>query len=125
MDCAPIRRHAELEDVGWISEHLARRADHQGILDMDDAKLANKTGATAIVVSNNGGRQLDGGASSISMLKLGARICLIGRAYIYRPGAGGQTVARAIEIIRKNLDVTMALTGVKSIDEIDQRVLVD
>ena len=107
--------------------------------------LAAKTGAAAIVVSNHGGRQLDGAPSSISMLPdiadavgseieilfdggirsgqdvmralaLGAKGCLVGRAYIYGLGAGGQAgVARAIEIIRKELNVTMALTGVNSI----------
>ena len=57
-------------------------------------------------------------------LALGARSCLIGRAYIFGLGAGGQAgVARAIEIIRKELDVTMALMGVKSVEEIDRRVL--
>ena len=111
------------------------------------------TGASAIVVSNHGGRQLDGAPSSISMLPkiadtvgseievmfdggirsgqdlmralaLGARSCLIGRSYIYGLGAGGQAgVAKAIELIRKELDVTMALTGVKNIKDIDRRVL--
>ena len=115
--------------------------------------LAAKTGAAAIVVSNHGGRQLDGAPSSISMLPdivdavgseieilfdggirsgqdvmralaLGAKGCLVGRAYIYGLGAGGQAgVARAIEIIRKELNVTMALTGVNSIQQIDRRVL--
>jgi L-lactate dehydrogenase (cytochrome) len=59
-------------------------------------------------------------------LALGARSCLIGRAYVYGLGAGGEAgVATAIEIIRKELSVTMALTGVRSIDEIDRRVLVN
>ena len=58
-------------------------------------------------------------------LALGAKSCLIGRAYVYGLGAGGQAgVTRAIEIIRSELDTTMALTGVRSIDEIDRRVLV-
>src|SRR4029079_978572 len=126
----------------------------KGILDVEDAKLASKTGAAAIVVSNHGGRQLDAAAPAISMLPkiadavgsdievmfdggirsgqdmmralvLGARSCLVGRAYTFGLGAGGEAgVARAIEIIRKELDVTMALTGVRSISEIDRRVLV-
>jgi L-lactate dehydrogenase (cytochrome) len=59
-------------------------------------------------------------------LALGAKGCMVGRAYIYGLGAGGQSgVSRAIEIIRKELDVTMALTGVTSIAEIDRSVLVD
>lgn len=141
------------KDVEWIRSIWPGKLIIKGILDVEDAKLATKTGAAAIVVSNHGGRQLDGAMSSVSMLPriaeavgseievmfdggirsgqdvmralaLGARSCLIGRAYIYGLGAGGQTgVATAIEIIRKELDVTMALTGVRSINEIDQRVL--
>ncbi len=104
--------------------------------------LLCKSGADAVVVSNHGGRQLDGAASSISMLPkiadaigsdmeimfdggirsgqdliralaLGAKSCMIGRAYIYGLGAmGGPGVSKAIDIIRKELDITMALTGV-------------
>ena len=71
----------------------------------------------------------DGGIRSgqdmMRALALGARSCMIGRAYIYGLGAGGQAgVARAIEIIRKELDVTMALTGVNSIAEINRQVIV-
>ena len=140
-------------DVDWIRSIWPGKLIIKGILDVEDAKLATKTGAAAIVVSNHGGRQLDGAASSVSMLPriaeavgseievmfdggirsgqdvmralaLGAKSCLIGRAYIYGLGAGGQAgVATAIEIIRKELDVTMALTGVRNIDEINHRVL--
>ena len=125
----------------------------KGILDVEDARIAAKTGAAALVVSNHGGRQLDGAPSSISALPpivdavgssievlfdggirsgqdimralaLGAQRCLCGRAYIYGLGAGGQAgVARAIEIMRNELNVTMALTGVNSIDEIDGRAI--
>jgi L-lactate dehydrogenase (cytochrome) len=142
------------KDVEWIRNIWPGKLILKGILDVEDAKLAAKTGASAIVVSNHGGRQLDGGASTISMLPriaeavgsevevmfdggirsgqdvmralaLGARSCLIGRAYVYGLGAGGEAgVATAIEIIRRELDVTMALTGVRSISEIDRRVLV-
>ena len=141
------------KDIEWIKSLWPGKLVLKGILDVDDAKLATKTGATAIVVSNHGGRQLDGAPSSISMLPkiadavgseievmfdggirsgqdvmralaLGARSCLIGRSYIYGLGAGGQAgVAKAIELIRKELDVTMALTGVKSIKDIDRQVL--
>jgi L-lactate dehydrogenase (cytochrome) len=135
-------------------ERLAGQAHHQGHSRCEDARIASKTGAAAIVVSNHGGRQLDGAASTVAMLPkiaeavgsdievlfdggirsgqdvmralaLGAKGCLVGRAYVYGLGAGGEAgVARAIEIVRNELAVTMALTGVTSIDEIDRRVLV-
>ena len=136
------------KDVEWVAGLWPGKLILKGILDIDDARLAAKAGARALVVSNHGGRQLDGAPSSISMLPkiadavgadievlfdggirsgqdvfralaLGARACLAGRAYIYGLGAGGEAgVARAIEIIKNELDVTMALTGVNNIDEI-------
>jgi L-lactate dehydrogenase (cytochrome) len=141
------------KDVEWIANLWPGKLILKGILDVEDARLAAKTGAAALVVSNHGGRQLDGAPSSISALPpivdavgasvevlfdggirsgqdvmraiaLGARACLSGRAYVYGLGAGGQAgVARAIEIIRNELDVSMALTGVNSIAEIDRRVI--
>src|SRR6185503_5460242 len=111
-------------------------------------------GADAIVVSNHGGRQLDGAPSSISMLPmvadavgsdievlfdggirtgsdilcalaLCARVCMIGRAYIHGLGAGGQAgVAKAIEILVKELDVAMALTGTNRVGDIGRDVIV-
>ena len=141
------------KDVEWIKSIWPGNLIIKGILDVEDAKLAAKTGATALVVSNHGGRQLDGAPSSISMLPkvadavgseievmfdggvrsgqdvlralaLGAKSCLIGRSYIYGLGAGGELgVAKAIEIIRKELDVCMALTGVNGINEIGPSVL--
>ena len=138
------------KDVEWIAGLWNGKLILKGILDVEDARMAAKTGAAALVVSNHGGRQLDGAPSSISMLPriadavgtdievlfdggirsgqdifralaLGAHACLSGRAYIYGLGAGGQQgVARAIEIIRHELDVTMALTGVKTLAEINQ-----
>jgi L-lactate dehydrogenase (cytochrome) len=125
----------------------------KGLLDVEDAKRAAKTGAAALVVSNHGGRQLDGAMSSISALPkivdavgseveimfdggirsgqdmmralaLGARSCMIGRAYLYGLGAGAQAgVTRAIEILRNELDVTMALTGTNTIKDIGRQVL--
>jgi L-lactate dehydrogenase (cytochrome) len=141
------------KDVEWIKSLWPGKLILKGILDVEDARIAAKTGAAAIVVSNHGGRQLDGAASSIAMLPpivdalgsdieimfdggirsgqdvmraiaLGARSCMSGRAYIYGLGAGGKAgVARAIEIIRNELDISMALTGVTSIAEIDRRVI--
>jgi L-lactate dehydrogenase (cytochrome) len=141
------------KDVEWIKSLWPRKLILKGILDVEDARIAVKTGAAALVVSNHGGRQLDGAPSSITMLPpivdalgseieimfdggirsgqdiaralaLGARSCMSGRAYIYGLGAGGQAgVARAIEIMRNELDVTMALMGVTSVVDIDRRVI--
>ena len=141
------------KDVEWIAGLWPGKLILKGILDVEDARIAAQTGAAALVVSNHGGRQLDGAPSSIAALPpiaeavgssievlfdggirsgqdlmraiaLGARACLSGRAYIYGLGAGGQAgVARAIEIIHNELDVSMALTGVTSIGEIDRRVI--
>jgi L-lactate dehydrogenase (cytochrome) len=143
------------KDVEWVRSLWPGKLIIKGVLDLDDAKLAAKTGANALVVSNHGGRQLDGAPSSISALPrivdvlggeieimfdggirsgqdvlralaLGARSCLIGRAYIFGLAAGGQAgVAKAIEVIRNELDVSMALCGVNSIREIDRRVIAD
>jgi len=142
------------KDVEWIKKIWPGKLILKGILDADDARTAVKLGADAIVVSNHGGRQLDGAPSSISALPaiaqavgsdtevlfdggirtgadilralaLGARACLIGRAYIYGLGAGGQAgVAKAIDILNKELSVTMALTGTNRIADIGPQVLV-
>jgi L-lactate dehydrogenase (cytochrome) len=141
------------KDVDWVRSIWPGKLILKGILDVEDARTAAKTGATALVVSNHGGRQLDGASSSISALPriadavgseievmfdggvrtgqdvlralaLGARSCMIGRAYIYGLGAYGEAgVAKAIELLGKELDVTMALCGVKSVREIDRRVI--
>ena len=142
------------KDVEWIKKIWPGKLIIKGILDVEDAKTAVKLGADAIVVSNHGGRQLDGAPSSISALPaiaqavgsdtevlfdggirtgsdmlralgLGARACLIGRAYIYGLGAGGKAgVAKAIDILKKELGVAMALTGTTSIKEIGPKVIV-
>ena len=141
------------KDVEWIRDLWPGTLVLKGLLDVEDAKRAAKTGASALVVSNHGGRQLDGAMSSIAALPrivdavgsaieimfdggirsgqdvmralaLGARSCMIGRAYLYGLGAGGQAgVARAIEILRNELDVTMALTGTASVKDIGRQVL--
>ena len=142
------------KDVEWIKSIWPGKLILKGILDPEDAKTAVKLGADGIVVSNHGGRQLDGAPSSISALPkvadavgndtevlfdggirtgadimralaLGARACMIGRAYVYGLGAGGQAgVAKAIDILEKELSVTMALTGTNRIADIDGHVLV-
>jgi L-lactate dehydrogenase (cytochrome) len=141
------------KDVEWIRSLWPGKLILKGVLDIEDAKVAAKTGAAALVVSNHGGRQLDGAPSSISALPkivdavgseievmfdggirtgadilralaLGARSCLIGRAYLYGLGAGGEAgVARAIRILRDELDVSMALCGVNSVQAIDRKVI--
>jgi len=143
------------KDIEWIRSIWPGKLVLKGILDGEDAILATKSGADALVVSNHGGRQLDGARSSISALPkiveavgndieilfdggirsghdvlralaLGAKACLLGRSYIFGLGAGGEAGVRtAIEIIRKEMDVGMALTGVNSIGEIDRRILSD
>jgi len=125
----------------------------KGILDVDDAKMAAEVGADAIIVSNHGGRQLDGALSSIRMLPsivaavgdkveihldsgirsgqdmlkalaLGAKGVMIGRAYIHGLGAMGEAgVTKALEIIQKELDITMALCGRRDVTTLDRDVL--
>jgi L-lactate dehydrogenase (cytochrome) len=141
------------KDVDWVRSLWPGKLILKGILDVDDAKTAVKTGARALIVSNHGGRQLDGAPSSISALPqivqavgadievmfdggirsgqdvlralaLGARACMIGRSYIYGLGAAGeQGVARAIDILKTELDVSMALTGSKRVREIDRGIV--
>jgi L-lactate dehydrogenase (cytochrome) len=143
------------KDVDWVRSIWPGKLILKGILDVDDARTAAKTGAAALIVSNHGGRQLDGAPSSISTLPkiveavgdeievmfdsgirsgqdvvralaLGARSCMIGRAYVYGLGAGGEAgVVKAIELLGKELDVTMALCGVRSVREIDRRVIAE
>jgi L-lactate dehydrogenase (cytochrome) len=140
-------------DIEWIRETWPGRIIVKGVLDAQDARIAVDAGVNAIVVSNHGGRQLDGAPSSISMLPrivdavgseievlfdggirsgqdvlralaMGARSCLLGRAYIYGLGAAGEAgVARAIEILRDELDVSMALTGTTSVRNVSRDVL--
>ncbi|MFK4819887.1 L-lactate dehydrogenase [Ochrobactrum quorumnocens] len=140
-------------DVAWIKEQWDGKLILKGILDVEDAKMAAKTGADAIIVSNHGGRQLDGAVSSISMLKpivdavgdkievhmdggvrsgqdvlkaraLGAQGVFIGRPFLYGLGAmGKEGVTLALEIIRKELDITMALCGKRNINDIDQSII--
>jgi L-lactate dehydrogenase (cytochrome) len=141
------------KDIDWIRSIWPGKLILKGILDVEDAEIAAKTGAQAIVVSNHGGRQLDGAPSSIEVLPeivdtvgskmevmfdggirsgmdvmralaLGAKSCMIGRAYTYGLGAGGEAgVAKAIDILAKELTTTMGLCGVNRIDEIDEQVL--
>jgi len=141
------------KDVEWVRSLWPGKLILKGILDVEDAKVAAQTGASALVVSNHGGRQLDGAPSSISALPkiadavgsqievmfdggirsgqdvlralaLGARSCLIGRSYVYGLGAYGQEgVAKAIDILAKELDVSMALTGMINVRQLNRSIL--
>ena len=141
------------DDVKRIKDRWGGKLILKGILDPVDAEQAAQTGADAIVVSNHGGRQLDGAMSSIAALPaiaravgssievlmdggirsgqdvikalaLGAKGVLIGRAYVYGLGAMGEAgVARALEIIRKELDVTMALCGLRDVRQVTGDIL--
>ena len=143
------------KDVEWVRSLWPGKLILKGILDVEDAKTAAKTGAAALIVSNHGGRQLDGAPSSISVLPkiveavggeievmfdggirtgqdvlralaFGARSCMIGRAYVYGLGAYGEAdVAKAIEILGKELDVSMALTGTRSVREVDCQLIAE
>ncbi len=140
-------------DVEWIKRRLGGKLILKGIQDPDDARLAADSGADALIVSNHGGRQLDGAASSIEALPpivdavgsrievwmdggirsgqdvlkalaLGAKGTLIGRAFVYGLGAMGEAgVAKALEIIRNELDLTMAFCGRTKVQDIDASVL--
>jgi L-lactate dehydrogenase (cytochrome) len=141
------------KDIDWIRSIWPGKLILKGILDVEDAEEAAKTGAEALVVSNHGGRQLDGAPSSIEVLPeivdavgskmeimfdggirsgmdvmralaLGAKSCMIGRAYAYGLGAAGEAgVAKALDLLGKELITTMGLCGVNTIAEIDDRVI--
>jgi L-lactate dehydrogenase (cytochrome) len=141
------------KDVDWIRSIWPGKLVLKGILDVEDAEIAAKSGAQALVVSNHGGRQLDGAPSSIEALPeivdsvgsqieimfdggirsgqdvmralaLGAKSCMIGRAFAYGLGAAGEAgVAKAIDILRNELSTTMGLCGVNTIAEIGEHVL--
>ena len=142
-------------DVAWIKKQWGGPLIIKGILDVEDAKAAVDTGADAIIISNHGGRQLDGAPSSISMLPrivdavgdrievhmdggirsgqdvlkavaLGAKGTFIGRPFLYGLGAmGKEGVSLALEIIRKELDISMALCGKRDIKAVDRSILAD
>src|SRR5919108_2250203 len=143
------------KDVEWVKRLWGGPLVLKGILDVEDAKIAAQSGADAIVVSNHGGRQLDGAVSSIralpeiadavgdriavwfdgglrsgqSLLKalaLGAKAVLLGRAFVYGLGAMGEPgVLKALETIRQELDVTMALTVLRDLRQASPAILRD
>ncbi|MGQ2978989.1 MAG: alpha-hydroxy acid oxidase [Polaromonas sp.] len=140
-------------DVAWVRERWDGKLVLKGIQDVEDARLAAQSGADVIIVSNHGGRQLDGAQSSISALPpiveavgntievwmdggirsgqdvlkawaLGARGTMIGRAMVYGLGAMGEAgVTKALQIIHKELDITMAFCGHTDIQKVDKNIL--
>lgn len=142
------------DDVAWIKKEWGGKLILKGILDVEDARLAVAAGADAIVVSNHGGRQLDGAMSSIQALPaivdavghqtevwfdggirtgqdilkataMGAKGSMIGRAFLYSLGAMGEAgVTKMLEILQSELDVSMALTGTKDIREVNKSSII-
>ena len=140
-------------DVEWIKQRWGGKLILKGIQDVEDARLAVNSGADALIVSNHGGRQLDGAQSSIEALPaiaqavgsqievhmdggirsgqdvlkawaLGARGTYIGRSFLYGLGAMGEAgVTKAFEIIHKELDLTMAFCGRTRIEQVDRSIL--
>jgi L-lactate dehydrogenase (cytochrome) len=141
------------DKIAKIKEMWGGKVILKGILDADDARMAAKVGADAIIVSNHGGRQLDGAISSIRALPsiveavgdqvdvyldsgirsgqdvlkaiaMGAKGTMIGRAYIYGLGAMGEAgVTQALELMHKELDVSMALCGHRDLNQVDRDIL--
>ncbi|MGE0621307.1 MAG: L-lactate dehydrogenase [Pseudomonadales bacterium] len=141
------------DDVAWIRERWGGKLVLKGIMCAEDARLALATGADAIIVSNHGGRQLDGAPSSIAVLPevvqavgdgievwvdggirsgqdvfkalaLGAHGTMIGRAFLYGLGALGEAgVTMCLDIIARELDLTMAFCGLRDVRQVDARVL--
>jgi L-lactate dehydrogenase (cytochrome) len=140
-------------DVEWVKKRWGGKLILKGILDAEDARIAADSGADALIVSNHGGRQLDGAPSSIRALPpivdavgprievwmdggirsgqdvlkavaLGARSTFIGRAFLYGLGALGEAgVTRCLEIIRNELDLSMAFCGRTRIGDVDRNIL--
>jgi L-lactate dehydrogenase (cytochrome) len=141
------------DDVQWIKQQWGGKLILKGIMDVEDARLAAQSGADALIVSNHGGRQLDGADSSINALPaivdavgkqievhmdggirsgqdvlkakaLGASGCYIGRSFLYGLGAMGQAgVAKALELIQNELELSMAFCGETDINKVDKRIL--
>jgi len=140
-------------DVEWIKNRWGGKLILKGIQDVEDARLAVRSGADALIVSNHGGRQLDGAQSSIEALPaivqevgsqievhmdggvrsgqdvlralaLGAKGTYIGRSFLYGLGAMGEAgVTKALEIIHKELDLSMAFCGRTQINQVDRSIL--
>ncbi|MBS3647829.1 alpha-hydroxy-acid oxidizing protein [Pseudaminobacter sp. 19-2017] len=166
VDPSHIREMAELvkdqldpsydqKTVEWVRKLWPRKLILKGILDPEDARLAINAGADAVLVSNHGGRQLDGAGATASILPdiveavgdrtevfadsgvrsgldvlkflgLGARACFIGRAYLYGLGAFGEAgVTKALQLLYDELDTAMALTGITDASSVPRSVILD
>ena len=145
----------DVDDLAWVRRLWPGKLVVKGVLDAQDARMAVEAGADAVLVSNHGGRQLDGASSTarafpairdavgdrtelffdsgirsgldvLKALGLGARACFIGRAYLYGLGAGGEAgVAKALSLIRDGLDTGMALTGTTDVRAVGRDVVID
>ncbi|MEO8063164.1 MAG: alpha-hydroxy acid oxidase [Pseudomonadota bacterium] len=142
------------QDVAWVRARWPGKLVVKGILDAADARLAVEAGVDGLIVSNHGGRQLDGAMSTIAALPRvaeavagrceilldggitngqnvlkalasGARACLIGKSFLYGLAAGGETgVAHALNLLRRELEVSMALTGTTDVRKVTARTLI-
>jgi len=142
------------KDIAWVRDRWPGKLVLKGILDAEDATLALATGVDAMVVSNHGGRQLDGATSTIAALPrvldavggrcevlmdggitcgqdvlkalaMGARGCLVGKSFLYGLAAhGGAGVSLALDILRREFEISMALTGVSAARNVDRQILV-
>jgi L-lactate dehydrogenase (cytochrome) len=143
----------DVKTLEWVRSLWPGKLIVKGLLDAKDAKMAVGAGADAILVSNHGGRQLDSAPSTASVLPqivdavgdqtevyvdsgvrsgldvlkflgLGARACFIGRSYIYGLGAYGQAgVAKALDVLREELSIAMALVGVTDVAEVTREII--
>ena len=141
------------DDVQWIKDRWGGTLILKGIIDEEDARMAARSGADALIVSNHGGRQLDGAPAALDALPgivaavgddievwvdggirtgqdlfralaLGAKGTMIGRAYIYGLGASGERgVTKALEVLQRELDLTMAFCGLRDINDVSEKVI--
>jgi L-lactate dehydrogenase (cytochrome) len=141
------------KEIAWLRERWQGKLIVKGILDAEDARAACDAGVDALIVSNHGGRQLDGAPASITVLPevvqavagrtevlfdggircgqdvlkalaLGARACLIGKSFLYALAARGEAgVTQALQILRSELDVSMALAGCTDVQKVSADIL--
>lgn len=141
------------DDIAWVREHWSGRLVVKGVLDADDARLARDAGVDGIIVSNHGGRQLDSvpstvralpavvdavgdevevlvdggirtGLDVVKFLALGAKACLVGRAWAWAvAGRGEEGVAHMLQVVRDDIDVALGLTGLNDVADLDQNAL--